>query len=81
MAMLAAAIILLMAVIVLSMAIGWIIRIFIFCAFWGLAHWWLLANVPWSHQVALTLGSGFTITWAAMIPSIICFLCLMFTRE
>jgi hypothetical protein len=79
--MLVAALVILFGAIVLSMFVGWIIRIFIFCGFWFLSYWWLLGNVPWAKGIALTFGTGFTISWAAMIPSIICFLCLMFTRE
>ena len=79
--MLVAALVILALAITLYLFVGWLVRAFIFCAFWVLAHWWLLLNVPWTKQVAFTFGTDTTVSWAAVLPSIVCFLCLMFSKE
>jgi hypothetical protein len=79
--MLVAALTILAISAVLYLVIGWVMRAIIFCGFWALAYWYLFANVEWCRHVAITFGNSFTISWAAVVPGIVCLLCLMLDRE
>jgi hypothetical protein len=75
------AIILLCAIVFVHMFFGWMIRAVIFCGFAFLSHWWLWENVPDTRHIAMTLGTNTTISWATVVPGIICILCLLITKS
>lgn len=79
--MITLALIALVALVALYLFFGWIIRAIIFCGFGFLAHWYLWDNVVATRQIAFTFGAGTTISWAAVIPAVICILTLAVTRE
>lgn len=59
---------------------GWLFKIILFCAGWfGLYA--LLQGVDGAKHTALTLGATTTVSWAALIPTIVCLMALWTTRD
>lgn len=57
---------------------GWLFKSILFFAGWfGL---FIGLHVMGVDATAFTLGDGTTISWAAVIPTIICMLCLLCTK-
>jgi len=62
---------------------GWLFKIILFIAGWfGLYLGLQFYCADWSKEVALRIGSQDPVvfTWAAVVPSVICFLCLLCTK-
>lgn len=59
---------------------GWLFKIILFFAGWVGLYVILAASVDGAKNVAFTMSNGFSMSWAAVVPTIICFLCLLCTR-
>jgi hypothetical protein len=59
---------------------GWLFKIILFFAGWVGLYVLLAVYVDGAKNVAITLSSGFTISWAAIVPTVVCFLCLLCTK-
>jgi len=59
---------------------GWLFKGILFFAGWFGLYVYLAVYVEGAKGVAFTMSNGFTMTWAAVVPTIICFLCLLCTR-
>jgi hypothetical protein len=60
---------------------GWLFKIPVFIFGWIGMYMCLSIWVHESRSIAMTLGQSTTISWAAVIPTVICVLCLACTRE
>lgn len=58
---------------------GWLFKIILFIAGWFGLYLGLLKYVDGAGKVAVTI-SGTTFSWAIVVPTIICFLCLLCSR-
>ena len=63
-----------------AFASGWLFRAILFVAGWFGLYVALRIWFDTSEHIALTLGDGTIISWAAVIPTIICSLCLVCTK-
>jgi hypothetical protein len=59
---------------------GWLFKIILFCAGWVGLFVIMMAYTDCGKNTAVTLGNGTHLSWAFIVPSIICVLCLLFTR-
>jgi uncharacterized membrane protein len=61
---------------------GWLFKIILFFGGWFGLYMALRMYVQGSMNTALTLGTDHPIalSWAAVIPTIVCFLCLLYTK-
>lgn len=60
---------------------GWLFKIILFIFGWVGLYACLRVYVVETHSIAFTFGGGTTVSWAAVIPSIICILALVCTKE
>lgn len=60
--------------------VGFLWRLILFVCGWVGAYILLRVYIPDSAHIALTFG-GSSYSWAAVIPSIICVMCLLTTRD
>lgn len=58
---------------------GFLFKLILFCFGWFGLYAFLWNNLPNSHTTALTLGNNH-LSWAFIIPSIICTLTLLTTK-
>lgn len=59
---------------------GWLFKIILFFAGWFGLYVALHVYTDMGKSIAFTLSSGTTISWAAVVPTVICLLCLLCTR-
>lgn len=59
---------------------GWLFKIILFFAGWFGLYVALRVYTDMGKDVAFTLSSGTTISWAAVVPTVICLLCLLCTK-
>ncbi len=59
---------------------GWLFKIILFFAGWVGLYVLLAVYVEGAKDVAFTMSNGFSMSWAAVVPTIICFLCLLCTK-
>lgn len=61
---------------------GWLFKIILFFAGWFGLYVALRVYVAGADHIAVTFGTvdPTSFTWAAVIPTIICFLCLLCTK-
>jgi hypothetical protein len=61
---------------------GWLFKIILFFAGWFGIYMAMRIYVAGADVTAITLNSSHPIalSWAVMVPTIICFLCLLFTK-
>lgn len=59
---------------------GWLFKGILFFAGWFGLYVYLAVYVEGAKGIAFTMSNGFTMTWAALVPTIICFLCVLCTR-
>lgn len=59
---------------------GWLFKIILFFAGWVGLYVILASSVDGAKNVAITLSNGFTISWAAIVPTGVCLLCLLCTK-
>lgn len=61
---------------------GWLFKIILFFAGWFGLYVFFRFYVEGGYKVALTLGTEdpVSLSWAAVIPSIVCFLALLCTK-
>ena len=62
---------------------GWLFKIILFIAGWFGLYWALQVYcADWAKDVAFRVGSQDPIafTWASVVQSIVCFLCLLCTK-
>ena len=59
---------------------GWLFKIILFFAGWVGLYVVLAVYVDGAKSVAFTLGNGTTVSWAAVVPTVICLLCLLCTK-
>ncbi len=59
---------------------GWLFKIILFFAGWFGLYIWLRSSVEGAKHVAFTLSNGSAFTWAAVIPTVVCVLCLLCTK-
>jgi hypothetical protein len=59
---------------------GWLFKIILFFAGWVGLYVLLAVYIDGAKNVAITLSNGFSISWAAIVPTVICFLCLLCTK-
>lgn len=59
---------------------GWLFKGILFFAGWFGLYVYLAVYVEGAKGVAFTMSNGFTMTWAAVVPTIVCLLCLLCTR-
>ena len=74
--------ILLMAIYVLwKMFIdGWLFKGILFFAGWVGLYVLLAVYVEGAKNIAITFSNGFSMSWCSIVPTIICFLCLLCTK-
>lgn len=58
---------------------GWLFKIILFFAGWFGLYVALMIFVAGADHVAVIVG-GTSFTWASVIPTVICFLCLLCTK-
>jgi hypothetical protein len=59
---------------------GWLFKIILFFAGWVGLYVILAVNVEGAKDIAFTMENGFTMSWAAVIPTAICVLTLLCTK-
>lgn len=59
---------------------GWLFKAILFFAGWVGLYVLLAVYVDGAKNVAFTMSNGFSMSWAAVVPTIICFLCLLCTK-
>jgi hypothetical protein len=59
---------------------GFLWKMILFFAGWVGIYFLLLRYVDGSNHIILTLGT-YQMSWAALIPTVICFLCLLTTKD
>lgn len=61
---------------------GWLFKIILFIAGWFGLYVGLRAYVEGAGNIAVTFGkeNPVSFTWAAVVPTIVCFLCLLCTK-
>jgi hypothetical protein len=63
---------------------GWLFKIILFIAGWFGLYIWLRTSFEAARHIALTYhsnGSDVSFTWATIIPTVVCIMCLLCTRE
>lgn len=59
---------------------GWLFKGTLFIAGWFGIYIGMLAYVDGAKNTAMTIGQHTTISWAALVPTIVCVLCLLCTK-
>jgi hypothetical protein len=59
---------------------GLLFKIIIFAFGWLGMYVWLRGFVPDAMHTAVTLGQHFEVSWAALVPTVICLCALLFTK-
>lgn len=59
---------------------GWLFKMILFFAGWVGLYVLMAVYVDGAKSVAFTMSNGFSMSWAAVVPTIICFLCLLCTK-
>jgi hypothetical protein len=59
---------------------GWLFKGILFFAGWFGLYVGLAVFTDCGKSTAFTLDSGSTVSWAAVVPTVICLLCLLCTR-
>lgn len=60
---------------------GWLFKVPLFFGGWFGIYIWLNMTFVESHATAITLGVHNNVSWAALIPTIICILALACTKS
>jgi len=59
---------------------GWLFKGILFFAGWFGLYVFCRVYVEGADKVAITFGENTTMSWAALVPSVICFLALLCTK-
>lgn len=59
---------------------GWLFKSILFFAGWFGIYALMNIYVDGAKHTAITLGSGTIMSWASVVPTVICALCLLCTR-
>lgn len=59
---------------------GWLFKIILFFGGWFGIYVFLRAYVDGANKTALTIAEDMHVSWAVLVPTIICFLCLLCTK-
>jgi len=60
---------------------GWLFKLILLIGGWFGIYIFLLSYVKGSNHIVFTISNGYSMSWAAVIPTVICLLCLLSTRS
>lgn len=59
---------------------GWLFKIILFFAGWFGIYVFFRFYVEGGYNTAFTMSNGFSMSWASVVPTTICLLCLLCTK-
>ena len=59
---------------------GWLFKIILFVAGWAGLYIGMLKYIDGSGKTAIIIGENTTVSWAVLVPTIICVLALLCTK-